>query len=228
MERILMMNRRSKPSTTKGCRCSPSSKRWRDDIHRKLLSPAMWTKPKTKTKEYGAPDHLRWIDRIPTAIEYTSSSSVDSWNNQADETKSLRYFMEDAWNDEGGNASWDTGENSGDEDINHAFSEDFGEAIPDKYSVVMDDDASSSSSLESWNDSTFVSDTQFGIEIQQERERLKQLYEQHGTDTASTTNSFFPFANCFDSVETQTRNECDSEKLAHFRQITSDSFLQLE
>jgi hypothetical protein len=225
-----MMNRRSKPSTAKGRRCSPSSKRWRDEIHRKLLSPAVWSTPQAKPDQDEASDqHLRWIDRIPTAIEYSSSSSVESWDHPVDETKSLRYFVEDAWNNgEGITTSWDTHDPKRQNVVFHLHSDEFGQKIPDKYSVVMEDDVfSSSSSLESWNDSTFVSDAQFGVEIQQERERLKKLYEQQGTDTSTKTKSFFSFANCLDSVENQARNVWEHEKIPHFRQITSDSFLQL-
>lgn len=191
----------------------------------------MWAKSKAKPDEDDdvSDHHLRWIDRIPTAIEYSSSSSVESWNQQADETKSMRYSVEDAWSKGEGITSWDTKEHNGDDDICRGHSEEYEQDIPDKYSVVMDDDiSSSSSSLESWNDSTFVSDTQFGLEIQQERERLKQLYEQQGKNTVTTMKSFFPFANCFNPGETQTQNLLDNEKIAHFRQITSDSFLQLE
>lgn len=184
----------------------------------------MWSK--SNTKPHDASDHhQRWIDRIPTAIEYSSSSSVDSWNHPAGETKSVRYFVEDARNYGEGSASWYTQEPNGQTDVSRVHEEEYAHTIPDRYSVVMEDD---DSSLESCNDSTFVSDSQFGLEIQQERERIKQLYEQQGTDTTTMTKSFFPFANCFNSVENQTRNGWDSETTAHFRQITSDSFLKLE
>jgi hypothetical protein len=219
-------------------------------MHRKLLPP-LWSPRKSKQPNNEWNDDIdgyywnvsadnqqqkRKLDRIPTAIEYSSSSSDSASKGEevVDQMERSRYYVPMDTTSCNSNSSWESNDN----DVNKLDNDDDGDLeqrIPDKYCVVIHDHAVENldevTFEESWDNDSFTSDTNVGDEIQRERERIKQLYIQQSSNKNSVmTKSLFSFSNCFD-VETECDNspsQVGNLTVASRRELPTDFYLQLD
>ena len=177
------------------------------DLH-KMVFPPFWKRQ--KSKYHGSKGSvLSWdeasyecqrseyrpvpIERIPTAIEYLSSSSIDhSQDSDHVRMKNKSRYSVPMEIDEKVNVIVDQNE------LNHREVDE----LVDKYSIIDeelenhngDDDDKSSLSGSLGNDS-FMSDTALRNEINSEREKIKQSFMQTSEKNTAATQKKSPFFN---------------------------------
>jgi hypothetical protein len=180
-----------------------SNKRWKN-ICRKKLFPLIWklkiSKPTNNSldgmdglckeqpstdsdNDFSQPEH---IDRIPTAIEYSSSISTGApFDNEDCQSRySVPMEIDQIEDKESTECDQYNEEN------------DF---IPDQYSILInedDDDNLDDSTLGSLDNDSFISDTALRDEIQNEREQIKKSY-MLTNKIGNVKKPPFDFTTCF-------------------------------
>jgi hypothetical protein len=126
------------------------------------------------------------IDRIPTAIEYSSSSSIDVPFGNDDCQSRYSVPMEIGQIEEQELDVCD----------NYDAENDF---IPDKYSIVVDEfdeDNCDDITFGSLDNDSFISDTALWDEVQNEREQIKKTFILTNK-ISKETKPLFDFTTCF-------------------------------
>ena len=171
------------------------------------------------------------IDRIPTAIEYISSSSNDNSLETDDERlESLsRYSVPMEINDQ---LDMIEKKNLA---MHYHHKED---NTMDKYSLVdednenFDEDDDKSTLFGSLENDSFMSDTALRDEINIEREKIKRSYMLANEHRQTTKESFFNISACFGHISTNSRKYYPEspQKQAHTKRfkLESDQIFRLD
>ena len=215
-------------------------------LHKKIFSP-FWKRPMSKhivskgsvfswdeaSYECQKSEHRSvTIDRIPTAIEYLSSSSDDhSLENKDELMETQSRYSVPMEIDQQVTAKQKVSDHCHRKDDN----------IMDKYSMIDedcdnnnddddDDDDDKSTLFGSLENDSFTSDTALRDEINIEREKIKQSYIFANEKRIVTKQPFFHVSACFG--HTNARNVLPESPIKHPYSIRykleSDQFLRLE